>query len=359
MALNFPEIVGPESKRITQKSRQISQPELPATGQTAFTNKLWGGQGQRFRRFLVHPRGHKNFRTQLLWKKYKQPRVAPVRFGCGPRTVGSDGSSGERAFLQCHAEGGATKGGVSKCEQTQANADKRGQTQANAEAKTQANASKREQTWTNANKRLHPPLLRFFTPPFAIPLFLHLNWAQFNRRERFWFRCRFLQSGSEGSGSSVSSWTRRSDDSGFRRRFGSWATLTAASPSQAPSKRCWRACCCPNFCQCGFCMFREFAQIWCKFRCNFPVFSTGHLRGFRTNLGAIFFQNFTWVESVRQSKPKKVKFANLQERSPERHRILQGAPPTGRQLYFTFPSAPDPLFKASNAAFLTLRVATP
>ena len=71
---------------------------------------------------------------------------------------------------QCHAEGGATKGGVSKCEQTQANADKRGQTQANAEAQTQANASKREQTWTSANKRLHPPLLRFFTPPFAIPL---------------------------------------------------------------------------------------------------------------------------------------------------------------------------------------------
>ena len=51
-----------------------------------------------------------------------------------------------------------------------ANADKRRQTQANAEAKTQANASKREQTCTNANKRLHPPLLRFFTPPFAIPL---------------------------------------------------------------------------------------------------------------------------------------------------------------------------------------------
>ena len=76
----------------------------------------------------------------------------------------------QRGNFQCHAEGGATKGGVSKCEQTQAKADKRGQAQANAEAKTQANASKREQTRTNANKRLHPPLLRFFTPPFAIPL---------------------------------------------------------------------------------------------------------------------------------------------------------------------------------------------
>ena len=31
----------------------------------------------------------------------------------------------------------------------------------------------------------------------------------------------------------------------------------------------------------------------------------------------------------------------------------------GRQLHFTFPSAPDPLFKASKAPFLTLRVATP
>ena len=37
------------------------------------------------------------------------------------------------------------------------------------------------------------------------------------------------------------------------------------------------------------------------------------------------------------------------------HRVLQGVPPRGRQLYFTFPSAPDPLFKASKA----LRVATP
>ena len=41
------------------------------------------------------------------------------------------------------------------------------------------------------------------------------------------------------------------------------------------------------------------------------------------------------------------------------HRALQGAPPTGRQLYFTFPSAPDLFFKASKAPFLTLRVATP
>ena len=37
------------------------------------------------------------------------------------------------------------------------------------------------------------------------------------------------------------------------------------------------------------------------------------------------------------------------------HRVLQGAPLRERQLYFTFPSAPDPLFKVSKAPFLTLR----
>ena len=41
------------------------------------------------------------------------------------------------------------------------------------------------------------------------------------------------------------------------------------------------------------------------------------------------------------------------------HRALQGVIPRGRQLYFTFPSAPDPLFKVSKAPFLTSRVATP
>ena len=41
------------------------------------------------------------------------------------------------------------------------------------------------------------------------------------------------------------------------------------------------------------------------------------------------------------------------------HRVLQGAPPTRRQFCFTFPGASDPLFKASKAPFLTLRVATP
>ena len=41
------------------------------------------------------------------------------------------------------------------------------------------------------------------------------------------------------------------------------------------------------------------------------------------------------------------------------HRVLHGAPPRGQQLYITVPSAPDAVFKASEAPFLTLRVATP
>ena len=43
---------------------------------------------------------------------------------------------------------------------------------------------------------------------------------------------------------------------------------------------------------------------------------------------------------------------------PQNHRVLQGAPSRGQQLYFTFPSAPDPLVEASKARFLTPRVAT-
>ena len=68
---------------------------------------------------------------------------------------------------QCHAEGGVTKGGVSKCEQTQTNADKRKQTQRRKRKQTQANASKRGQTQTNAHTPLYCGF--FSTPPFAIP----------------------------------------------------------------------------------------------------------------------------------------------------------------------------------------------
>ena len=72
-----------------------------------------------------------------------------------------------RNVNQCHAEGGATKGGVSKCEQTQANADKRGQTQRRKRKQTRANVSKRGQTQTNAYTPLY---CGFLHPPFAIPL---------------------------------------------------------------------------------------------------------------------------------------------------------------------------------------------
>ena len=66
-------------------------------------------------------------------------------------------------YFQCQAEGGATKGGVSKCEQTQTNADKRKQTQTRKRKQTQANASKLGHRQTNAYTPLfcgflHPPL---------------------------------------------------------------------------------------------------------------------------------------------------------------------------------------------------------
>ena len=64
--------------------------------------------------------------------------------------------------LSVTLEGGATKGGVSKCEQTQTNADKRKQTQRRKRKQTRANVSKRGQTQTNAYTPLycgflHPP----------------------------------------------------------------------------------------------------------------------------------------------------------------------------------------------------------
>ena len=93
--------------------------------------------------------------------------VTRFRFWFWFLKIGSGGSGSSfgswKNGSQCHAEGGATKGGVSKCEQTQTNADKHKPMQ-------RRNASKRKQTWTNANKRLHPPSFAVFTPPFAIPL---------------------------------------------------------------------------------------------------------------------------------------------------------------------------------------------
>ena len=71
-------------------------------------------------------------------------------------------------IFQGRAEGGAIKGGVCKCEQTQTNADK---TLTNASkhrgenaSKRKQNTSKRGQTQTNAYT---PPL--FLHPPFQSP----------------------------------------------------------------------------------------------------------------------------------------------------------------------------------------------
>ena len=62
----------------------------------------------------------------------------------------------QKLLNQCHAEGGATKGGVSKCD-----ASKRRQTQTNASKRRGENASKRKQTRAN----VAPPFIAVsYTP---------------------------------------------------------------------------------------------------------------------------------------------------------------------------------------------------
>ena len=62
---------------------------------------------------------------------------------------------------QCHAEGGATKGGVSKCEQTQT---KRRLTLTNASKRRGKNASKRKQTQSKRGQ----PQTNAYTPSIAV-----------------------------------------------------------------------------------------------------------------------------------------------------------------------------------------------
>ena len=50
--------------------------------------------------------------------------MCPFKLRCPNRKI-TIATISNRDRSQCHAEGGATKGGVSKCEQTQTNADKR------------------------------------------------------------------------------------------------------------------------------------------------------------------------------------------------------------------------------------------
>ena len=75
-----------------------------------------------------------------------------------------------------------------------------------------------------------------------------------------------------------------------------------------------------------------------------------------------FYQNPSSGQRTLENKGKRAsvnplsRFANTAEfftKIPGLKRRAW-APPTGRQLYFTFPSAPDPLFRASKAPFLTL-----
>ena len=75
-----------------------------------------------------------------------------------------------------HVEGGATKGGVSNCEQTQTNADKRrGKTQRRKRKQTRANVDKCKQTLT-------PLYCNFFTPPLCNPLIESQAWNRRNFR---------------------------------------------------------------------------------------------------------------------------------------------------------------------------------
>ena len=112
--------------------------------------------------------------SQSCVTRGQQPIGNPYRFlshfFCTPGKPLCDPNSHSwgRLFQSVPRRGGRSKGGR---KQMRANANKRRQMLTNASKRRGENASKREQTWTNANKRLHPPLLRFFTPPFAIPLF--------------------------------------------------------------------------------------------------------------------------------------------------------------------------------------------
>ena len=79
----------------------------------------------------------------------------------------------DSAIFSVTQRGGATKGGLSKCEQTQTNADKRRQTLTNASKRRGENASKRKQMRANMDKRkqtLTPPLYcGFLHPPLQPP----------------------------------------------------------------------------------------------------------------------------------------------------------------------------------------------
>ena len=101
----------------------------------------------------------------------------------------------------------------------------------------------------------------------------------------------------------------------------------------------------------------------CMFLALLPAFSLAPFRGI-----AAFTRFLSPLADHQESESEHsgcgmtaVRMAGPVKRSGFRksHRVLQGAPPRGRQLYFTFAGVSDPFFKASKAPFLTLRVATP
>ena len=88
---------------------------------------------------------------------------------------------------------------------------------------------------------------------------------------------------------------------------------------------------------------------FCNFSVIFPIFVVGPGRGI-CNFSPFFgdFRPGGFLGPLRGKTTRKT-----------RPQSLQGAPPRGRPLYFTFPSAPDPLCEASKAPFPTLRVSAP
>ena len=110
---------------------------------------------------------------------------------------------------------------------------------------------------------------------------------------------------------------------------------------------------CAHVCQVNF---ADFAQR--AFPLRGPLRGTVSPKSLLEDWGPLLVPLPLPSKKRRKAKKNNEKRQN-EKKSLQPHRVLQGAPLRGRQLYFTFASASDPLFKASKAPFLTLRVASP
>ena len=126
---------------------------------------------------LLCPRIAKNSPRSMKKRSKSQFRIAQFAISAAPSQIAA---RSQRRCLQWEARGGGVRQrkGVSKCEQTQTNADKRRQTQAIAEVKTQEkkrkqNSSRRGQTQTNTYTPYTPFVAVSYTP-LVIPLFQSL-----------------------------------------------------------------------------------------------------------------------------------------------------------------------------------------